>query len=171
MLVPFENLTDDARIWIYGLDRSLSETDAVQLKRDLEPFLHSWQSHGRAVQGSWQLHENRFIILGAVIPDYEISGCGIDASVHAIETFTELHNYRMLSGLHLFFRDQAGDIQFLERAAFRKKVRAGMISAATPVFDTSITNIKEFRSGKFELPAGQSWHATVFRIPLNTPQL
>ena len=170
MLVPFENLPQDARVWIYSLDRPLEKEDALQLKKDLEPFLESWQSHGRPVQGGWQLQEDRFIFIGALIPEAEISGCGIDASVHAIEAFTQLHNYRLLTGLHLFYRDENGAIQFLDRAAFRKKVRAGMISASTPVFDTSITSMQDLKSSGFELPAGQSWHATVFRIPQHTPQ-
>ena len=169
MLVPFDDLPDVARIWIYSLDRPLEQQDALQLKEDLEPFLQSWQSHGRSVQGGWQLLEDRFILIGALIPEAEISGCGIDASVHAIESFAELHNYRLLSGLHLFYRDEEGDIQFLDRAAFRKMVRAGTISASTQVFDTSITSMQDLRSIGFEIPAGQAWHATVFRIPQHSP--
>ena len=165
MHVPFSNLPGHARIWVYGLDKPLSEADSDAVHGVLDTFVSSWQSHGRAVQAGWSLIEQRFICIGAIIPDADISGCGIDASVHALEAFAEQNGYRLLSGLHVYYRDDVGVIQHLDRASFRKAVRAGTISAKTVVFDPSITMMHEFENGQFERPAGSSWHATVFRIP------
>ena len=100
-----------------------------------------------------------------ILPQAEISGCGIDASVHATEEAAGRLGVAWSSPLLVLYRDTDGAVRNLPRSAFRKLVADGTVTAETPVFDVSLTTLGQLRSGAFEKPAGASWHARVFRIP------
>lgn len=164
----FPSLSDDARVWVYPVDKHLTPSEANSILESMNLFIQNWQSHGRKVTAEATILYDRFIVLGAEIPEAEISGCGIDASVHAVESIGNRSGFSLLSGLTIFHKDADGTIHHGARSAFRAKVRSGEITSDTVVLDPSITQIRQLKSGAFELPAGESWHATVFRIPSET---
>ena len=164
----FESLSSDARVWVYPVDSMLSSEQVQLIESSLDGFIRNWYSHGRKVNAEATILDNRFIVIAAEIPEAEISGCGIDASVHAIELIGNESGFSILSGLNVYFRDTLGSIQALNRSAFRKLVRSNQIDGNTIVFDPSITTLKQFNDGAFELPARSSWHAMVFKIPIAT---
>lgn len=161
----FKRLPDHARLWIYGVDSNLAPDTEAQIDAHLTRFMGAWQSHGRKVLGNFAILDHRFIIIAAEIPEAEISGCGIDASVHALEQIGQQLGFKLLTGLDILYRDEAGSIQSAPRAGFRKLVRSETVSGETMVFDTSLVQLAQLRQGLFEQPAHASWHATVFRIP------
>lgn len=162
----FPDFPDEARLWIYAADRPLEASEQETLTETLDRFLASWTSHARPVRGAAQLLHDRFLLVAATLAeDAAISGCGIDASVHAIEAAADTVGVRWLSPLVVCYRDADGTIQHLPRGAFRKLVRAGTVTAGTPVFDVSLTTVGALREQGLERPAGAGWHARAFRIP------
>ncbi len=161
----FQDLPAHARLWIYSIDRSLDSKTEAMIDARLSKFMAGWQSHGRQVTGRFAIVDHRFILIAAEIPEAEISGCGIDASVHALEDVGRQLGFNLLTGLDVLYRDQEGTIQSVPRAAFRKLVRSEQVTGETKVFDTSLVSLEQLRQGSFELPAHASWHGMVFRIP------
>lgn len=161
----FPLLSDEARCWIYIAERRLTEAEQSALLEALQPFFGGWASHGRPVQGAATVLDDRFLVVAGAIAEGAISGCGIDASVHAVEEAAADLGLAWSSPLLVFYRDADGAPHSLPRSAFRKLVADGTVTADTPVFDLSLTTLGHLRSGAFEKPAGDSWHARVFRIP------
>ncbi len=163
-------MPDDARLWIYPADRPLSRDDEAALQGALGDFFEDWASHGRRVRGVAHIVEGRFLLVAATL-DGDISGCGIDASVHAVEAAGQAAGVGWLSPLTVFFRDGEGNVAVAPRPVFRKRVRGGEVTAETMVYDPSITTVGELRAGAFVKTAGASWHGRVFRIPDLDPSL
>ena len=161
----FPPLSDHARLWIYAADRPLSEPEQADLLQPIRMFIGSWASHGRPVRGGADVWHGRFLLVAGEVEGGAISGCGIDASVRAVEAAGERLGIRWLSPLDVLYRDAVGAVRSLPRAAFRKLVRAGEVTAATPVFDLTLAALGDVRRGHLERPAGEAWHALVFRIP------
>ncbi|HMB91227.1 MAG TPA: hypothetical protein VKP65_10295 [Rhodothermales bacterium] len=161
----FSTLPDDARCWIYTADQPLTNAEQETLLNTLTTFFESWTSHSRPVQGDAVIMDDRFLIVAATLAAGDISGCGIDKSVHAVETVAQDMGFTWTSPLQIFFRDADGTVQHTSRPAFRRLVGEGTVTANTPVFDVSLTTLGPLRNGAFELPAGRSWHARIFRIP------
>ena len=162
----FPALPDEARCWIYIADRRLTGVEQTALLDALRPFFQGWASHGRPVQGAATCLDDRFLIVaGALTQEGTISGCGIDASVHAVEEAAARLGIKWSSPLLVFYRDTDGTVDSLPRSAFKKRVANGTVTAETLVFDVSLTMLGQLRGGAFEKPAGASWHARVFRIP------
>lgn len=161
-------LPDEARCWIYTAERPLTGAEQDTLLDTLAAFFETWTSHSRPVQGDALIFQDRFLIVAATLAAGDISGCGIDKSVHAVEAAAQDLGFAWLSPLQIFFRDAEGAVQHASRPAFRRLVGEGTVTADTPVFDVSLTTLGPLRSGAFELPAGRSWHARIFRIPQPT---
>ena len=162
----FPTLPDAARCWIYIADRRLTEAEQASLLDTLHPFFQGRASHGRPVQGAATCLNDRFLVVaGTLTQEGTISGCGIDASVHAVEEAAARLGIKWASPLLIFFRDTDSTVNSLPRSAFKRLVAAGTVTAQTRVFDVSLTMLGQLRNGAFEKPAGASWHARVFRIP------
>lgn len=160
----FSELNSDARLWVYAVDGELNPETKETVEDHLNHFVSQWHSHGRKVNGRIAILADRFILIGADIPDAEISGCGIDASVHALEKLGETLGFTLLSGLNVLYRNQNNQITHTTRSTFRQMVRDELINGDTIVFDTSLTQVGQLRAGAFELAAKDSWHSMVFRI-------
>lgn len=159
-----DSLPDDAHVWIYAANRDLNELEESRVREILTTFCQSWDSHGRPVESAADVIEGRFAVIAGRVDDGDVSGCGIDKSVHALERAASELAFEWLPGLLVHFRDARGVARSVSRQEFRKLVADGTVLAETPVFDFSIETLGQLRSGEFERPAGESWHARVFRI-------
>lgn len=160
----FPSLPDAARVWIYTADRALGPTERATLLDAIGPFLAAWSSHRRPVLGEAAVLEDRFLVVAAHVADGDLSGCGIDKSVHEIEQLGSRFGIAWRGALDVAWRNEKGEVEVSSRADFRSAIGSGRVGARTPVFDTSITELGAFRSTGFPRPAAESWHGRVFRI-------
>lgn len=165
MKTTFDELTDAAQIWLYAADHTPDATKQAAILASLHAFLSGWESHGRTVYGDAKWIADRFLCVAGYMPQGAISGCGIDDAVRAVQQAGVANGLIWISPLMVFYRDAAGLVQAVSRAAFRQLVQSGTVDADSSVFDLGITSLGDLRSGRFELPAGQSWHKRIFRIP------
>lgn len=162
----FPDLPDEARCWVYTSAAPLSASTQEALSEQVRSFLEDWSSHNRPVRGAATVLYDRFLVLAATLEgDGDISGCGIDASTHAIDEAADTLGVEWAPSLHVVYRTSDGTVEAVSRSTFRTQVEEGTVTASTVVFDPSVTTLGEVRSGEFEQPAGESWHARIFRIP------
>ena len=65
MLVDFNQLPDESRVWIYQANRSFSEDELKEIKSKLETFITSWTAHGKDLQSGFKmLASHRWTFLG-----------------------------------------------------------------------------------------------------------
>ena len=99
-------LPDAARCWIYVAERRLTEAEQTTLLDTLQAFFEGWASHGRPVQGAATCLDDRFLVVaGALTQEGDLSGCGIDASVHTVEEAAQRLGVVWASPLLIFYRD------------------------------------------------------------------
>lgn len=162
--LSLEQLPDDARVWIYVSNRELNDREENRVKEILNDFCRGWESHGRPVDSASEVLEGRFAVIAGHIKDGDVSGCGIDKSVHALEKAASELAIEWLPGLAVHYRDERGVPRSVSRQEFRRMVKTGSVSGETPVFDLSVETVGQLRRDQFERRAGESWHARVFRI-------
>ena len=162
-----ESLPDSARIWINPVNRNLTSEEQGRILESLSKFVANWSSHGRKVVAEAAIAADRFVITAAHVPGGDVSGCGIDASVHALSGIANDLNFEWASALDVFFKLE-NVVRQADRATFSKLALRGTVSPDTMVYDTSLTTLGDLRQGRFELPARQSWHGRVFRFESET---
>lgn len=158
-------LPPEARLWLYAASRRLSDAEMERVSVEMNRFMLDWSSHGREVLGVSELAGNRVMGVAAMVPEADISGCGIDKSVHRLQELGDELGVEWLAGLSIAYRDTEGEIQVVSRGAFRKLVQAGTVSAETPIIDLSLTTVGDLNTRGLERPLRESWHAKVFPIP------
>lgn len=160
MLVTFDTLPDHSRIWIFPANRSLSHTESAELSTTIEHYLSSWEAHHVPVEAAYELCYNQFLVIAANPDVTAPSGCSIDDMTRAIKALGTKFNIDFFGAMKIFYRDGEA-IRSVSRTEFRELALAGAVDAETVVFDNSLTSIDALRNGRWEIPASESWHASL----------
>src|SRR5690606_12061146 len=164
MTDAFVDFTDNAQIWIHGFANSLTDADRQFIEEKLNTFLPSWNSHGTPVRASFQIIENRFLVTVAECPG-GISGCSVDSFFRVLKEIAGSSELNPLETDLVYFRYKDGKIQAQRHLDFFNTVESGAVTPDTHVFDTLLTNLSDFRQGRFERCFSESWHARSYPLP------
>lgn len=170
LLAPLPNA---ARLWLFAATRDLADGEAADLLTRVRAFVTGWTSHGRPVPAAAEGLHGRLLAVGALLAEDAVnagvSGCGIDSLQHAVAAAAEAGGFAWLPPLDVLYRDAAGTMQAVSRAAFRRLARAGAVTSATPVLDLTLPTVGALRAGGVERPAAQSWHGRAFGLVERVP--
>ena len=160
MLIDFQQLPDESRIWIYQANRPFKEEELEILKPQLDAFLQQWTAHGNDLKAGYDLPYNRFIVLGLDQSEAGATGCSIDASVHFIQAVEKEFDIDLMDKMNVSFKN-GPYVAYKELADFKKMAKAKSVSANTIVFNNLVQNVGEYKE-HWEVPASESWHARFF---------
>lgn len=156
--IPFDELPDSARVWIFGADRSPSPSESAHLLDALSRFVEDWTAHREELYAAVDWRHHRFLLVGLDESRVPASGCSIDALMNRVGELGEKLGVELLEGSPVWFRDPDGRVRQVSREAFRRLARQGEVDEDTPVFDLTVTRMEEAREGRWERPAAESWH-------------
>ena len=77
----FDQMPDDARLWVYQSNRKFSSLELENINSSLQEFLASWVAHGTALKSAYNLYYDQVIVLAVDESFHIASGCSVDASV------------------------------------------------------------------------------------------
>jgi len=159
-LVAFTDIPDDARVWVFASSRPLAGDAESTLLREVDDFLSGWRAHGTPLVAARDWRDHQFLAITVDPRSADASGCSLDALFRSFAALERDMGVMMLGGGRVFFRGANGAVETTDRAGFDSRAADGRVTGETPVFDTSVTAASAWRT-RFELPASQSWHATL----------
>lgn len=160
MYIPFENLPEESKVWIYQSNRKFSDDEVADIDQQLKLFLDNWSAHGTALEASYIIKYNRFIII-AVNQEVQVAtGCSIDASVQFIQNLEQKYGVDLLDKMNVTFK-QGEFITFKTLIEFKKLAKDKSVSENTIVFNNLVNSIEEMNEF-WEIPAVESWHGRFF---------
>ncbi|MCB0448308.1 MAG: ABC transporter ATPase [Gelidibacter sp.] len=157
MLVDFETLPEESRIWIYQANRSFTDEEIVEVESKLNSFIENWTAHGSDLQSGYLIKYKRFIIIALNQSLNKATGCSIDASVHFIQQLEKDYNVDLMEKMNVSYK-QGDYIAYKTLLDFKKMAKEKAVSKNTIVFNNLVTNIAEFNEN-WEVPASESWHS------------
>ena len=160
MLVQFNTLPEEARVWIYQANRSFTEEELDQIKNKLEQFITQWTAHGSDLKAGFDIRYKRFIVLAVDQSSQAATGCSIDASVRFIQQLEQDYNVDLMDKMNVSYK-QGEFVAHKSLLDFRKMVKDKAVSKNTIVFNNLVTNISELNEN-WEVPASESWHNRFF---------
>lgn len=160
MYVPFENLTEESKIWIYQSNRKFSDEEIVEIDTELKAFIEKWAAHGTSLEASYELRYNRFIVLAVNQENQIATGCSIDASVQFIQNLEKKFDVDLLDKMNVTFKlgEHVAHKTLIE---FKKMAKEKAVSENTIVFNNLINTVGEYQDF-WEVPAMDSWHSRFF---------
>ncbi|HEX8393101.1 MAG TPA: hypothetical protein VF665_12225 [Longimicrobium sp.] len=170
--VPFSQIPDDARVWVFGAARPLSDDEQRRLADHVDAFIAQWAAHGSPVVGGRDLRHGQFLLVAADERATGVSGCSIDTLFRTLGDLERELGVPLRDGGIVFFRDEHGAVQAEPRPAFRKRALSGGVGPDTVVFDNTVTQVGDVRAGRWETPLARAWHARAFPVgqPAGAPQ-
>ena len=151
------NLSDDSRVWVFGISPALDRAQQETLLRAVDSFLETWSAHNQPIRSARELREGSFLVI-AVEKNEFTSGCSIDRLFGTLRRLESDFGASILDSGRLFFRHGDGRADAMSRAEFRERA-----DPHTVVFDTTVETLGPVRSGSWERPAEKSWHRDLLR--------
>lgn len=162
MLLPFENMPDYARIWVYQTDKNLSENEVQLVQSALNEQISHWAAHGAPLAGAIKIFYNRFIIIAADESHNATSGCSIDASTNWLKSIgAELDINFFDRSIAYLSENEIHTVDFLQ---VKMLISEGQILPDTTIFNNLVANMAAFKQN-WQQKATESWLKKYF-----TPQ-
>ena len=161
MIVPFETLPPESRIWVDQSNRSFREEELLLIQEGLTQFLNQWTAHNQALEAAFDLPYNRFIILGLNQEKTHASGCSIDASVRFIQQLETQFGILLLDKMNVTFK-QGDFFAYKSLEEFKKMAKEKAITKSTVVFNNLVDTVEAYQNF-WEVPAEESWHNRFFK--------
>jgi hypothetical protein len=153
-----DDLPDDARTWVFGANKTLDAQASAALLVEVDRFLSQWKAHGSPLTVGRDWKYGRFLTVAVDQSTAGASGCSIDGLFRALKALEPRLGASLVTSGIVFFRDENGTIQSVDRERFTALGAEGKIQPETRVFDPTVTTLGEWRA-RFEMDAAKSWHA------------
>ena len=151
MYVPFEKIDENAKCWIYILEKNINfKSDEINLI--LKSLCEKWKSHNNEVVSSFQIYRDRYIILFA---EEGISGCSIDSSNRLLRYELDRLNINIMpnSKIGIFIENK---IKLEDRSSIINLIQANKLKPKDKMINTTVTNKKEYNKN-WILEINKSW--------------
>jgi hypothetical protein len=161
-LIQLKDLPDSARTWVFGANKALDGPASEKLLAEVDRFLSQWKAHGSPLTVGREWSYGRFLTVAVDQSTAGASGCSIDGLFRSLKALEPKLGASLVTGGLVFYRDEHGSIQSVDRERFSALGAEGKIQPTTRVFDPTVTKLGEWRA-LFERDASQSWHAGLLR--------
>lgn len=155
MNIEFNLLPPDARVWVYAANRPLTETELASIKAEAFEFTNNWTAHQVPLKASFQIIEGVFILFGIDVAHHEVSGCGIDKSVHLVQQWEQQFNLGLFNRMQLEYRTN-GQVHITSKSELADALQQHVINDETPVYNKAVTTVEDLNE-RFLIPLKESW--------------
>ncbi len=155
MYIPFEQMPNHSRLWIFAAQRSFSQEEASTISAALVTFCNQWESHGGPLTASFHIDRNRFVLLAVDDQHLGPGGCSIDKSVHAIRALEGELGHSLLERDKIAV-EKSGQIQMISTREVKSKISSGDLTPDSWIFDTTVPS-KEKWLLAWRVLAKDSW--------------
>ncbi|MGN6645932.1 MAG: hypothetical protein ACTHJT_05320 [Cytophaga sp.] len=161
MYVPFDNLSDQSRVWIYASQTPFNPKQTAFISETLKPFTDDWQAHGTPLKASFTISHNQFIIIGVDESHHSPSGCSIDKSVQIIKNIESELGIDLMNRMVVYIlKDKMVQTAMPEDLGIL--IAGHILTPDSQVFDNTITSCKNFRNSWIKT-AKETWIQRYFK--------
>ena len=102
MLVDFNMLSDESRIWIYAAEQKLSDNQENYILKHISDHIQNWVAHKVSLTAGFTILENHFIVIALDESKNGASGCSIDTLQNKIQEIEKELSISLMSRLNVF---------------------------------------------------------------------
>ena len=104
MLVNFNTIPEESRIWIYAADHKLTNDQESCILKSISDHLQNWEAHKVPLTAGVTILENHFIVIALDETKNGASGCSIDTLQNKIQNLEKALSISLLNRLNVFCR-------------------------------------------------------------------
>ncbi len=145
MLVPFQNLPDHARVWVFPILENIDSEKAISLEKDLNDFVNEWTSHNMALQGSAKVLDDKLAIISVDESNHGASGCSIDKLMRFIQNLEGEYQINLLNKTMILVKKDK-ELKALALNEIKLALASGYLKPTDHYYDILVDNIGKLKS-------------------------
>ena len=102
MLVNFDTIPEESRIWIYAAEQKLINEQESYILKSISDHLQSWEAHKVPLTAGVTILENHFIVISLDETKNGASGCSIDTLQNKIQDLEKNLSVSLMNRLNVF---------------------------------------------------------------------
>lgn len=157
MYIPFEELPDESRVWIYTGTRTFTQPEEKSVTELLESFCSNWVAHGDPLRTSFKIEQSQFIVMALDEDFANPSGCSIDSSVGILRQIQTATGIDFLNRSAIPFKIN-NRVELVPLSNLKARFGSGELKSDTHTFHTLAATKGEWETNK-TIPAEKSWMA------------
>ncbi|HMV15836.1 MAG TPA: hypothetical protein PKK18_06365 [Chitinophagales bacterium] len=146
MLTPYHLLPDNAKVWIFQANRSLTQDEVWEISDILENFTDRWQSHGRDIAAFGSLYYRRFVVLMADESAFTLSGCSIDIATKLMKELESAYDLQFFDRMKLCYKVTNDLVGSFSLSQLAENIATGKIKKDTIVFNNLVDTKLDFET-------------------------
>ena len=104
MLVDFNTISDESRLWIYGCESKLTDSQQENILDKISEYLKTWDYHNNPLTSAVIIKEDHFIVIALDDSEFGVGGCSIDSLQRIIQELEKELSISLLNRLNIFCR-------------------------------------------------------------------
>jgi hypothetical protein len=154
-MTMFNEMPSDAKVWVYAANRILTDAETLDIQSAGNDFTRSWTAHQNQLKAAFIILHNTFMVFMVDENVNEVSGCGIDKSVHFMQEIDKKYNLDAFNRLRIELW-QNNAVVITNKQKLSVMLQENAANAQTIVFNKTVTTKEQFDSG-FQIPLDKSW--------------
>jgi len=155
MLVDFNIISDESRLWIYGSESKLTDYQQEVILEKILEYLKTWDYHNNPLTAAVTIKEDHFIVIALDDSEFGVGGCSIDSLQRIIQELEKDLSISLLNRLNIFCR-----IDGIIRCMPTLKL-AEFANKETLFYDLTIQKKSELSN--WLKPVEEGWCATIIQ--------
>ena len=156
MLISFDTLPKNARIWIFPSSRLLNMAEVEKIEDRSSAFLQSWTAHKMDLDAAFIIVDRAFLIISVDEKNTGASGCSLDKLHLFVKELGAALSLSFLERLNVTFLQENGEACILPLKEIEQKIQHAEINADTKVYDITLLSVEEL-SSKFKVHLSANW--------------
>ena len=109
MLVDFNTISDESRIWIYASENKLTNNQKDYILNFMSFHLQEWKAHNIPLTSAVTILENHFIIIALDESKNLATGCSIDTLQKNVQEIESHLSISLMNRLNIFYKIDLDD--------------------------------------------------------------
>jgi hypothetical protein len=156
MLVDFNSMPDNARVWVYQSSRCLTPEEQSRLSEAAASFVSEWTAHQADLKASVLVADGFFVVFTVDESFNEASGCSIDKKVAFMKKAEQNLGVSFFERMNFTWVDSNHNIRLSRLSDLDQLLASSEINTSTVVHDNLISNMKQFRE-QWKSPLEKTW--------------
>jgi hypothetical protein len=155
MIVPFNKLPGNSKVWIYQASHFMNQAEKEIISSNLQLFLESWTAHEASLKAGFEILYDLFVVIAVDESFNNASGCSIDKMVNFMKSAGEKTGIDFFNRMRVAWL-QGEKVEHMNLHEFTAAISQGKIDNNVVVFNNLVTDVNEFNASWKQL-LQESW--------------
>lgn len=133
------------KVWTYLSDKELKGDLLDSIKKAGEEFVRNWTAHENPLNATFEIVNNRFIVVSVDETTYNASGCSIDKLLRLIKQLETDHRIQLLNRLLVGYKTPNG-VEVISSSMIKEKLATKQLDENTLIYNVAVSDSKEYEN-------------------------